>query len=188
MADRVSLNSFIENIERELIGRIRNILEIIIITTSIAYLGVYLISTLEFSPYFYFTVFTLDFIIGYETRNLLRLHKSYLKLLRLTDREKLDEMRRKFILVNDSLIVFNIVLALIIFYKLLYLVPLMLSLPLYSYYRIDRRIISKEKVLIITLINILFSIIIVYSSSNFYILTSMAILIDLTVMKVDIKG
>ncbi|MEM0363671.1 MAG: hypothetical protein QXH75_07725 [Sulfolobaceae archaeon] len=97
-------------------------------------------------------------------------------------------MRRKFILVNDSLIVFNIVLALIIFYKLLYLVPLMLSLPLYSYYRIDRRIISKEKVLIITLINILFSIIIVYSSSNFYILTSMAILIDLTVMKVDIKG
>ena len=180
--DKVSLNSFIENIERELIGRIRNVLEIIIITTSIAYLGVYLISTLKLGVYLYFIFYTLYLVVGYEMRNLSKLHKSYLKLMRLTEREKLD--RRRFMLVNYSLLAFNIVLALTILYKLVYLVPPMLILPLYLYYRIDERIISKEKVLIIALINVLFSVITAYDSSNFYVLTAIAVLIDLTVMKV----
>ncbi|MBB5255094.1 hypothetical protein [Sulfurisphaera ohwakuensis] len=186
MANEVPLTSFIENIESELIERIRNILELIIILSSVAYLGVYLISTLDLSPYFYFTPFIFYFIVGYEIRKLMKLHKSYLKLLRLREKRKLDEMRRRFVLVNNLILIFNIILALIVFYKLPYLIPLMMSLILYLYHGIDKRIISREKVLIVTLINVLFSIIMVYDPSDFYVLTSMTNLIDLVVMKVDI--
>ncbi|BDC17736.1 hypothetical protein HS5_06260 [Acidianus sp. HS-5] len=173
-----------ENIKSELIEKMRNIVELIILTTPIAYLSVYLISTLKLSPYLYFSTFILYVFIAYEIRKSMKLHKSYLRLVKLTEREELEKVRRKFKFVNLSVLAFNIILALTIIYKLPYLIPVMISLLLYFYHRVDDRIIDKEKVLLTTVISVLFSIIIFYEPGYFYILASIAYLVDLVVMKI----
>jgi len=175
---------FIQKIKINTIERIRKVLEQIILTSSIAWLVLYIISSEKLNPYFYFALFSLYFIVGYEIRRTIKLHKSYVRISSLTA-DKLDAMKRKFKVTNAVIIALNAIIALVFLKLLLYLIPVILALPPYLYYRIDERIVSSKESLIIAIINVIFSIIIFYLNDYLNDLISLSLvgLLDLLVME-----
>lgn len=170
---------FIEKIKINITESIRRILELFTLTSAIAYIALYLISLEKLNPYFYFTLFSLYFIVGYEIRKLMKLHKSYMKVLSLT--MNVNIIDRKLKIANIILIVANVVLALVLFKLLYYLIPVILILPFYLYNRIDEKIISSKEVVIVTIINIVFSVLTIYISN--FVLVALATLLDLLVIE-----
>lgn len=184
MPNEAPLSSFMREVEVTLIERVRNAVELLFITSSVALLIAYLISIAILSPYFYFALYAFYFLIGYEIWKVVKLSKSYLKLLGLTEGgEKVNRVRRGFLTANSVVLVFNVAFAMLIIYDLSFLLPLLVSLVLYLYSSVDERLASRKAVLAAALVSSAFSALAFYDPRSSLVLVALAYLVDLTVMK-----
>ena len=184
MGGDTQLELFVENVRASLAGRIRGVLEFVILTSSIAFLSLYLISASGLSSYFYFGLYLFYAAAGYDVWKALRLHKSYSRLLSLTGAGSVDRLSRRFKLVNSVVLAFNALFAVLILYRLVYLTPLLVSLVLYLYSRIDEDIVGRREVLAAALLNAALSAVAFLDPGGSYIIVAAADLADLAVMKV----
>ena len=184
MSSDEQLEPLVENVRASLAARIRDVLEFIILMSSIAFLGLYLISASGLSPYLYIVLYLFYLAAGYDIWRALMLHRRYSRLLSLTEAGSVERLGKRFRLVNLVVLAFNAVFAVLILFRLVYLTPLLVSLVLYMYSRVDEEIVGAKEALAAALLNVALSAVAFLDPGGSYVIVAVADLADLAVMKV----
>ncbi|QIW23870.1 hypothetical protein EWF20_06700 [Sulfolobus sp. S-194] len=181
------LSSLLDKIYWDLLNKVRAIVELILIISTLAYLSSYIIITTKTNYYLFFALFLLYIIIAINMRGLNKTYQRYLRLLRLNETNALKDFMRRFRLSTVFTLILNVVIGVVIFYKLPYLYLILLDIALYTIYMVDKRIVSLNKLILIFLVNTVFIPLTLLNLEIYPLLLSLANLADLMVIKIDVK-